>query len=106
MMATTSERLIAIHQQISAAAATVAADPGASPVLDAVVHELARKAQKAFDGLPGADDAALRLSVVEVEQAADSAKAAAEADVGAAEGTRQAVVDAHLAVCILKAKTI
>jgi hypothetical protein len=40
-----------------------------------------------------------------VEQAADSAKAAAEADTGASPETRQAVVDAHLSICILKSKT-
>jgi len=104
-MATTIERLTTIHEQISAAGAAVDADRGASPVLHAVVHELARKAQKALDGLPGSDETALRMSIVEVEQAADSAKAAVDADVGAAEATRQAVIDAHLAICILKAKT-
>jgi hypothetical protein len=104
-MATTVERLTTILEQVSSAATAVDADHGASPVLNAVVHEFARKAQKAVDGLPVADDAALRLSIVEVEQAADSAKAAADADVGAASGTRQAVIDAHLAICILKAKT-
>jgi hypothetical protein len=104
-MPTTIERLTTFHEQVAAVGVAVDADNGASPVLNAVVHELARKAQKALDGLPGADEAALRLSIVEVEQAADSAKAAADADVGATEATRQAVTDAHLAICILKAKT-
>ncbi len=45
------------------------------------------------------------VPVGEVEQAADSAKAAAEADPGISDSTRQAVVDAHLAICILKGKT-
>jgi hypothetical protein len=72
-MTTTAERLIGINEQIEAAAATVEADPGASPVLGAVVRELAHKAQKAVD-------------------------------IGASDTTRQAVVDAHLAICILKAK--
>jgi hypothetical protein len=78
-MTTTAERLIRIHEQIDAAAAVVEADAGASPVLSAVVQELARKAQKALADLPGADAAVLRVSIVEVEQAADSAKVAAEA---------------------------
>jgi hypothetical protein len=73
-------------------------------VLGAVVRELAHKAQKAVDNLPGADTLVLRLSIVEVEQAADSAKVAVEVDLGASESTRQAVVNAHLAICILKAK--
>ena len=32
----------------------------------------------------------------------DAAKAAAEADPGASEATKEAVLDAHLAICILK----
>ena len=81
-MTTTTERLTQIHDQIDGAADAVAGDAGASPVLGAVVQELARKAQKALDGLSDADDRAVRTSIVEVEQAADSAKAAAEADTG------------------------
>jgi hypothetical protein len=104
-MPSTEERLTRINEQVVAAAAAVAADTGASPVLNAVVEELARKARKAIDGLPNADDAALRISIVEVEQAADSAKAAAEADPGVSDATRQSVIDGHLAICILKAKT-
>ncbi len=104
-MPTTVERLTQIRDQIDAAAAAVEADDGASPVLGAVVRELARKADKSLDSLPDADDAALRLSIVEVEQAADSAKAAVEADAGPSDATRQAVLDADLAICILKGKT-
>jgi hypothetical protein len=104
-MTTTQERLTSIHAQIAAAAGVVEADGGASPVLGAVVQELARKSKKAVDGLPGADDGALRASIVEVEQAADSAKAAAEADSGVSDEARQAVLDAHLSICILKSKT-
>jgi len=104
-MATTAERLTRIHEQIDAAAAAVAADDGASPVLSAVVQEMARKSEKSIESLPDADDAALRLTIVEVEQAADSAKAAIDADPGPSDATRQAVLDAHLAICILKGKT-
>jgi hypothetical protein len=104
-MTTTQERMTNIQEQVAAAARTVEADAGASPVFGAVVQEFARKAQKAVDGLEDADDATLRSSIIEVEQAADSAKAAAEADTGASPETRQAVVDAHLSICILKSKT-
>ena len=104
-MTTTAERLIEFHAQADALAVGVMADGGASPVLAAVVHELARKAQKALDGLPSADPVAVRLAIVEVEQAADSAKVAVESDTGASDGTRRAVLDAHLAICTLKAKT-
>ena len=48
--------------------------------------------------------ATLAAIVVELEQAGDSAKAAAEADTGAGEATKQAVLDAHLSICILKSK--
>ena len=104
-MPTTGERLTRINEQVVAAAAAVAADAGASPVLNAVVEELARKSRKAVDGLEHADETALRMAIVEVEQAADSAKAAAEADPGVSDATRQSVIDGHLAICILKAKT-
>lgn len=40
--------------------------------------------------------------MIELEQAGASAKAAAEADPGLGEAARQAVLDAHLAICILK----
>ena len=69
------------------------------------MQEMARKAEKSRGALPGADDAALRMTIVEVEQAADSAKAAVEADPGPSDATRQAVLDAHLSICILKGKT-
>ena len=44
----------------------------------------------------------LRDAVIELEQAGDSAKAAAEADPGLGDAARPAVLDAHLAICILK----
>ena len=78
----------------------VQADSRASVVLVAVVREFDKKADKA--NLPAAGDAAYRDAVIELEQAGDSAKAAAEADPGAGEPTKQAVLDAHLAICILK----
>jgi hypothetical protein len=77
---------------------TVGADPDASPVLLAVVREFADKADKAAR----IDDE--REAVIELEQAGDSAKAAAEADAGVSDATRQAVLDAHLAICIAKSK--
>jgi len=45
-----------------------------------------------------------RTAVIELEQARDSSKAAAEADIGVADATRQAVRDALLAICIAKAR--
>ena len=96
---------VAFHtvvEKITEAARQVDADDGASPVLVAVVHEfrskLAKAEASAREGVPGRD------AVLELEQAGDSAKAAAEADTGVADATRQSVLDAHLAICITKAK--
>jgi hypothetical protein len=93
-------RLGEVKQRTSEALRAAEADAGASVVLVAVVREFDSKADKST---AHADtDAAARDSVIELEQAGDSAKAAAEADPGAAEATKQAVQDAHLAICILK----
>lgn len=71
------------------------ADPGASVVTVAVVREFDAKAVKGS----AAND---RDAVIELEQAGDSAKAAAEADPGLGATAREAVLAAHLAICILK----
>jgi hypothetical protein len=87
--------------KVGEAARQVEADEGASPVLVAVVREFQAKLTKAetqaTDGLPERD------SVMELEQAGDSAKAAAEADTGLSSGARESVLAAHLAICKLKA---
>jgi len=75
-------------------------DDGASVVLVAVVREFDSKADKANRQADG--DGSPRDAVIELEQAGDSAKAAAEADPGLGEAARNAVLDAHLAICILK----
>src|SRR4026207_1595310 len=77
------------------------ADRGASPGRVAVLREFQAKLVKAqsqaTDGKPGHD------SVMELEQAGDSAKAAAEADSGLSSDARESVLAAHLAICQLKA---
>ena len=79
----------------------VEADGAASPVLVAVVREfqakLAKTQKQATGAVPGRD------SVVELEQAGDSAKAAAEADAGLSSDARESVFAAHLAICKFKA---
>ena len=94
----TAERLRDARAKTDIALASVRADQGASPVLLAVMNEFATKAEKATHS----DDE--QAAVIELEQAGDSAKVAAEADTGVADATRQAVLDAHLAICIAKAK--
>ena len=97
-MTSTAERLREVRTKIDDAVAAVRQDRGASPVLTAVVSEFAKKAEKAA----GAQDE--RGAVIELEQAGDSAKVAAEADAGLADATRDAVLEAHLAICIAKSK--
>ena len=67
-------------------------------MLAAVVNEFAKKAEKAA----GSPDE--RVAVIELEQAGDSAKAAVEADPVVSPATRDAVLDAHMAICIAKGK--
>ncbi len=93
-----AERLQAAQIKINIARDAVREDDGASPVLAAVVDEFAKKGEKAAQ-LP--DE---RVAVIELEQAGDSAKVAAEADPGVSPASRDAVLEAHLAICIAKSK--
>ena len=93
-----AERLQAVRAKVDSARDVVEADKGASPVLVAVVNEFATKADKA---VAASDE---RVAVIELEQAGDSAKAAAEADSGVSPAAREAVLEAHLAICVAKAK--
>ena len=90
-----------VLEKITNAVRHVEADGGASPVLVAVVREFQAKLAKAekhtIDGVPGRD------FVMELEQAGDSAKVAAEADAGLSSDARESVLAAHLAICKLKA---
>ena len=97
-MTTVADRLREVRTKIDTAFEVVRDDHGASPVLTAVVSEFAKKAEKAA----GVEDE--REAVIELEQAGDSAKVAAEADAGASDATREAVLDAHLAICVAKSK--
>jgi hypothetical protein len=93
-----TERLQVARVKIEGARDAVQSDRGASPVLVAVVNEFAKKADKAT----GSPDE--RIAVIELEQAGDSAKAAVEADPGVSPATRDSVLEAHLAICVAKAK--
>jgi hypothetical protein len=97
-VANTEERLRDVRTKIDRAVESVRSDREASPVLIAVVGEFANKAEKAA----GLDDE--RAAIIELEQAGDSAKVAAEADTAVSDATREAVLDAHLAICIAKSK--
>jgi hypothetical protein len=93
-------RLAEVKNKTAAALRATEADAAASVVTVAVVREFDAKADKA-NAQPGPDVSA-RDSVIELEQAGDSAKAAAHADPNLGETARQAVQDAHDSICILK----
>jgi hypothetical protein len=93
-----AERLQAVRAKVDRSRDAVEGDKGASPVLVAVVNEFAAKADNA---VAASDE---RVAVIELEQAGDSAKAAAEADSGVSPAAREAVLEAHLAICVAKAK--
>jgi hypothetical protein len=91
-----ADRLALVGRHIERAIAAIEDDAKASPVLKAVVLEFQRKFQKA-SGAVG------RETVVELEQAADSAKIGALADPAAAARTKELITVAHDAICMLKA---
>ena len=101
-MAAQLQQLKAIHTLIEEAAQAVDRDSGASPVLRAVVNEFRDKSKKASGA--SAEEAAVREAVIELEQAGDSAKVAAQADPGISEPARAAVLSAHDGICTLKAE--
>jgi len=101
-MSEVAERLAKIQERVDAALDAARGDGGASPVLLAVVEEFSRKYAKARKAIDAGGSE--REAVVEAEQAADSAKYAAEADSGLGQDAREAIVAAHDRVCVLKNK--
>ncbi len=95
-------QLTAISDRIAEAVAAVCADPGASPVLRAVFEELLRKSEATLTCVECERFRCFRERMVELEQAADSAKAAAIADEGAAEHTQERILAAHDALRHIK----
>jgi hypothetical protein len=93
-------RLGEVKNKTAEARRATEADTAASVVTVAVIREFDSKADKA-NRQPEPDGSA-RDSVIELEQAGDSAKAAAEADPNLGQAALQAVQDAHLAICVLK----
>jgi ribosomal protein S12 methylthiotransferase accessory factor YcaO len=94
-------RLDEVRTTTTTALRAAESDGGASVVLVAVVREFDSKAAKC-SAAAAEGEAAAHDAVVELEQAGDSAKAAAEADPGLGTPAREAVLAAHLAICVLK----
>jgi hypothetical protein len=97
--------LKACRTRLTTALAALDADRQASPVLAAVVREFESKLAKAEKQIAAADDDPITIweAIVELEQAGDSARAAALADPAASQEVRQAVDAAHDIVCTYKA---
>jgi hypothetical protein len=93
-----------IHRKIASAVKAIEGDRGSSPALQAVVKEFERKSQSALADIDEANEP-LREHIVELEQAGDSAKAAAGAEDKISEDTRKLVEEAHSDICRLKANT-
>jgi hypothetical protein len=102
MAASIPIRLADIEEQIDHVEAQLGNDSGASPALKAVFEELHRKTRDARDHLKGADERTIRDHVIEVEEAADCAKRAAQADETVSDASRSAVLKVHDALCALK----
>jgi hypothetical protein len=96
-----AELLDLIDGHVGRAVTAVDADGGCSPVLTALVKELARKWDSARAALIGG--AAPHDVLVELEQAADSARVAATADPDAGPATTKLVELAREALRELKA---
>ncbi len=95
-------QLTRISDTIAEAVAAVSRDPGASPVLRAVFEELLRKSEATLTCMECDRFCCFRERIVELEQAADSAKAAVIADEGAGEATQERIAAAHDALSELK----
>lgn len=106
MAASFTQRFKDIDQLIEEAMSRVDADAGASAPLKAVVAEFRDKTRKAVEQISGADERTIRDCVIEVEQAADSAKKAAQAEDGLASTSQQSVLKAHGAICALKSELL
>jgi hypothetical protein len=102
MASSITVRLGDIEEQIDDAAAQLEGDTSASSAFKAVFDELHRKTREARDTLKAADENKIREHITEVEEAADCAKRAAEADENLSDKTREAVLEIHDALSELK----
>ncbi|MGH8543943.1 MAG: hypothetical protein ACREX3_10005 [Gammaproteobacteria bacterium] len=101
-MESVMDRLSRIDEQINQAYTAVEHDDGATPALKIVVEALHDKSANVLNTLLGAGDRTIRERIIELEQVANSAKRAAQIDLGISGGTCHAVVDAHDAVGALR----
>lgn len=104
MAASISTRLADVEEQIDAISEMIDDESGASPALRAVIEELHRKTREARDDLRAADEESIRDKVIEVEQAADSARRAAEAEEDLGDDLLDAVESVHDRLSAMKSE--
>lgn len=97
-----SEELEQIDRKINHAVQSTEGDLKASPILRAVVKELHEKSMKALKALDNGDEESIHEHVIELEEAADCAKVAAQTDINISNSTREIVLEAHEALCEFK----
>lgn len=100
-----SDLLTDVEDKVETAMHAVQNDQQASPAMRAVMGEFHEKCLKMINDLEEAEEEPIREHIVELEQAADSARVAAEAEIKLSDKTRSAVLAAHDMVCAMKADT-
>jgi hypothetical protein len=101
---TISKRLIALGDVIRIAIETVAADDDAPEALLKAVHDLTEQHREMKNRSKQADPRVARELVHLLEAVADRAKHEAQEADGIADGTRQAVIEAHEKIAALAAE--
>jgi hypothetical protein len=100
-----SDMLADVEDRVVTAMQAVQNDPGSTPTMRAVMTEFYEKCLKTMNDLDEAEEEPIREHIVELEQAGDSARVAAEAEQSLKQKTRDAVLAAHDIICALKADT-
>jgi hypothetical protein len=101
---TIGERLTEAEDKITRAIRAVEQDKTATPALLAVLNELGEKCQRTIEDLEDAEEPVWD-HLVELEEAADCAKVAGEAEKGIHDDTRGCIIEAHEFVSGLKSMT-
>jgi hypothetical protein len=101
-----SAQLIEIDLMVNQAMTSAEDDSKASPILRAIVRELQEKSKKTISALDQADGESIYEHIVELEEAADCAKVAAQTDQGVSNETRRVILEAHDALSLFKAQLL
>ncbi len=92
------EQLNPLNDRIAEAVVALSGDTGASPVTRVVFEQLLRKSEDTLTCIECGRHGCLRERIIELEQAAEAARAAAVADEGATEATQERILTAYEAL--------